>query len=519
MKRSMALVFWLAVVWHSNGLASMRGVKEAITRTSVAQKIITGTAILSTSTLLFMSPALVEVPAQDVGNPSPAIQQESPVTARQGLISLHDIYRKFSYHRAADYQRLVALLEQGKVDVDARDAQGNTVLLKIMKNYPRDEMRAYRLLRLLLVHDADPQAANHAGESAYSYIAAGGDFRPEMAGFAVLLIEAVHGINGTDTNGVTPLDYALWLASYAGDSRLAKQLVARGADVRHTEIGRQSAYDTLQLGAELADSEKFLALAAEQGGLAQVVKQWGEDLLVAAVRENNGAVVGVLLDNGVDPSAGLWQAAQIYRKDTIVHHVTDPNAEMLSMLLDLGAKVNAVHPQQGYTALHAAADNSNYLGMEILLERGGNPNITDTKGGTVLHTVVAREQGYANFDDVLRVFVMTNMLLEHDVDVQVRDNSGQTAYHYIVKEYRQPPFDQKKSTLAATAAILLQAMGGKDTYGKTAKSWAELSDSDIVQELIAAEGKFIPLSGGPAKIREEDVVKELFRIRIQRMVN
>lgn len=516
MKKSWVLLLVLLVgtVVSSDGLASVHNMQAAIKRNPVAQKFMRGAAVLGTSVLLLTPSMPAEVLVRDAGNFPQAIQQPSPATGERDLISLQEIYRDFSYSKASDYIRLVKLLDQGKVDVNARDAQGNTVLLQIVKNYPRDEMRAYRLLRLLLVHGADPEVANDAGESAYAYVAEGGDYKPEMAGFAALLAEAVHGINGTDDNGLTPLDYALWLASYSGDTRLAKQLVVRGADVRRTEIGRQSGYDTLQLGAELADSEKFSDLAAEQGGIAHVVEKWGEDLLIAAVRENNGDVVGLLLDYGVDPSAGLFQAAQIYRKDTIAHHITDPNAEMLTLLLNHEADVNAIHPEQGFTAMHAAADNGNYLGMEILLQRGGNPSLTEANGGTVLHTVVAREQGYASFEDVLRVFVMTNMLLAHDVNVHVRDNDLQVAYNYVVKEYRKPPFNAKKSTLAATAAILLKAMGGKDTYGKTAAYWAELSGSEIVQELMESEDKFIPLSGDPVEIRNTAVIKELIMIKV-----
>ena len=203
--------------------------------------------------------------------------------------------------------RLVVLLEQGKVDVNARDAQGNTVLLKIVKSYPRDESRAYRLMRQLLVHGADPEIANDAGESAYTYVANGGDFRPEMSGFEALLVEAMHGINGKDAKGLTPLDHAWWWSSYAGDIRLAKQLVARGADIRQADIGQQESDAILPLGAELLDSRKFLALAAEHGGITQVARKQGKELLVEAVRASNGDVASVLLTHGVNPNMGLLQ--------------------------------------------------------------------------------------------------------------------------------------------------------------------------------------------------------------------
>ena len=287
-------------------------------------------------------------------------------------------------------------------------------------------------------------------------------------------------------------------------------MVARGADVRLTEKGQRGYYYALELGAELADGEKFLTLAAEYGGIVPVVEQWGGDLLPAAVSENNGDVVKVLLDHGTDPGAGIFHAAQIRGIGTVVSHVTDPNATMLATLLNRGADANAVHPEKGFTAMHVAAYTGSYLGVETLLKHGGNPSIVNAQGWTALHA--AAEKFYSGFGEAMRIFVMTNMLMAHDVDALALDNDGYAAYDYVVKKHRYHSADEK-SPLAATAAILLQAMGGKDGEGRTATYWAELSGSKIVQELIAGEGKFIPMSGGREGIHNTPVIQELIKIR------
>ena len=515
MKRFWVIVLVLLVsiaVCSASGLASVAGMKTAIKHNPVITKLVRGTAVLGTGALLLMPIVPVEVLAKDVAHPAQLIQQSSPAKAKQDLISLHEIYREYSYREEneSDYQRLKKLLEQGKVDVNARDEYGNTVLLKIIVNYPLDESKAYKLMRLLLVHGADPEAENDAGESAYSYIASGdaGD-DPELLGFMALLSEAIYGING-GFGGSVPLDYALRWARYLGDTRLAKKMVARGADVRLTEKGQRGYYYALELGAELADGEKFLTLAAEYGGIVPVVEQWGGDLLPAAVSENNGDVVKVLLDHGTDPSAGIFHAAQIRGIGTVVSHVTDPNATMLATMLNRGADANAIHPENGFTAMHVAAYTGNYLGVETLLKHGGNPSIVNAQGWTALHA--AAEKFYSGFGEAMRIFVMTNMLMAHDVDALALDNDGYAAYDYVVKKHRYHSADEK-SPLAATAAILLQAMGGKDGEGRTATYWAELSGSKIVQELIAGEGKFIPMSGGLDGIRNTPVIQELIKIR------
>lgn len=516
MKRSVILLLAGAICtsgWNASSLAAGASWREAIRHNPVTSKLVKGVGSLVAGALLLGSSVPVAAVAQDVSHPY-QLSQLSSALAVQDLISLHDIYQDFSYDRAADYIRLVELLDQGKVDVNASDAQGNTVLLKIVKSYPRDESRAYRLMHLLLRHGADPQVTNDAGESAYTYVAKGGDYRPEMSGFEALMVEAVHGINGKDAKGLTPLDHAWWWSSYAGDIRLAKQLVVRGADIRQTDIAQQESDAILPLGAELLDGRKFLALAAEHGGITHVVKQRGIELLVSAVRANNGDVVGVLLTYGVDPNLGLLQAAQIYGTGLEITHVTDPNAEMLTTLLTHGADVNALHPEQGVTAMHVAASTGNYLCMKILLRHDGNPNMVNNHGGTVLHVVVMRQQQQAGFEVVMRAFVMTNMLLARGVDVHKRDAYEHTAYDYVVQTYRTPPFNHEKSPLAATAAILLQAMGGTDNDGKTAKYWAEVSGSESVQELIENGGKFIAMSGNPEEVRQSEVVQELLRIRV-----
>lgn len=177
---------------------------------------------------------------------------------------------------------------------------------------------------------------------------------------------------------------------------------------------------------------------------------------------------------------------------------------MLATLLNRGADANAIHPENGFTAMHVAAYTGNYLGVETLLKHGGNPSIVNAQGWTALHA--AAEKFYSGFGEAMRIFVMTNMLMAHDVDALALDNDGYAAYDYVVKKHRYHSADEK-SPLAATAAILLQAMGGKDGEGRTATYWAELSGSKIdraskmVYELVvenlctlnAQSGEYVPL--------------------------
>ena len=503
MRWSLVLVLLMGVTVGS-GLATGVGVKEAITRHPVAKRFIKNTLALGTSAFLLVNSVPAEVLAQEAANPAQVIQQSSPATAEQERISILAI--DYDYYEESDYERLKTLLEEGKVDVKARDDEGNTILHHIVMGYPVYEYYAYKLMHLLLMHGAEPKAQNNEGHTPLSYINDGhaGD-DPELAGFKALLTEAIYGINGSDGEHV-PLDYALQLADYRRDTRLAKEMVARGADVWLIKIDKEA--HPLIVAAGLADAKTFIAAAGDDG-VAHAVKMMGRDLLIEAVNENNGEVVQLLLNHGVDPNLGILQAAQIDSMGTLITYVADPDAEMLTVLLKHGADANTKH-ERGFTPLHLAAYTGNFLGIETLLQNGGNPNIVNQHGGTALHSIMGYADFYSNV--ATRVFVMANRLLAHGVDVRVRDDDGNTAYDLLLQELKHSTKGDQVG-LAATAAILLQAMGGKDSEGRTAVQLAEQSGSKLVQALIAAEKTFFPMANGREGIKNAPVVQELVKLK------
>jgi ankyrin repeat protein len=68
-------------------------------------------------------------------------------------------------------------------------------------------------------------------------------------------------------------------------------------------------------------------------------------------------------------------------------------------LLKRGAPVNA-RQQQGWTALHAAAQNGDTDMVDVLLQYGANPDAENDDGKTP--SAVAREKGHTRIVELLQ---------------------------------------------------------------------------------------------------------------------
>ena len=214
--------------------------------------------------------------------------------------------------RKLNYSQLKELLEAGVVDVNARDQNGNTALhipyLEALVLHPVIEQEPLDTLMLVLEHGADPKIENDLGKSLYSdYQDFFGNYHGDraesylaMAHLAVKLF----GVNGKDGYGETALNHALLWGSYGGEIELARDLVAKGADVR--TLSNLKDYDaiantTLEAAAVLVmDRDEFVSLLFEQEeGIVNTLTQQGEHLLSLAKEWGNQVVVDTLHEYGV----------------------------------------------------------------------------------------------------------------------------------------------------------------------------------------------------------------------------
>ncbi|GKT45196.1 ankyrin-3 [Colletotrichum spaethianum] len=106
---------------------------------------------------------------------------------------------------------------------------------------------------------------------------------------------------------------------------------------------------------------------------------------------------------------------------------TAVNVEMVEVLLELGADVNKTDLEVLDTPLHEAA-RANFLdGARLLLSRGANPNLRNSRSFTPL--TLAVEQGHLE---------MAGLLVEHGADIHVCDADGMSLLNTCGEESKYP---------------------------------------------------------------------------------
>lgn len=120
--------------------------------------------------------------------------------------------------------------------------------------------------------------------------------------------------------------------------------------------------------------------------------------------------------------------------NSLVASVKNGDEKVVGLLLSCGADPNLV-PQGGlWSAMHNAVENQNLSLLKLLLKNGGNVNLSDVKGLTLLHLSVDIEADSAYQADETPSANITKFLLEFGAKVDVKDQSGQTPLD-IAEEY------------------------------------------------------------------------------------
>ena len=176
---------------------------------------------------------------------------------------------------------------------------------------------------------------------------------------------------------------------------------------------------SLPFGRTASWQYEVLSFLINRGANAAALDNNGSTVLHTALG-NPGNVLDLLIQNGANIDGIRTSDGKTPLMLALDHHPQGPAKELISR----GAYVNLKDPQ-GWTPLHYCAYQSNISASEsmldesvvaALLEAGADPNARTSDGQTILHVM---RNGFK--------YEVLQMLLKHGLDLDLRDDHGNTA--------------------------------------------------------------------------------------------
>ena len=174
-----------------------------------------------------------------------------------------------------------------------------------------------------------------------------------------------------DSTGVSLLMHLV----YRGQRDLAAAIAARRQSLDIFEAAALGREDRLQ--PHLADAGTVNSYSADGFTALHFASYFGQ-----------AAIAHILLEKGAKPDAVANNPTRVMP----LHSAASArNLEAARLLLDHGALVNA-RQQAGWVPIHAAAQNGDRAMVDLLLQRGADPGLTNDDGKTA--AMVAADKGH-----------------------------------------------------------------------------------------------------------------------------
>lgn len=167
-------------------------------------------------------------------------------------------------------------------------------------------------------------------------------------------------------------------------------------------------------------------------------------------------IVKLLVDHGADPNEIGGD-----KRFLLSQAVNLKNVDAVDQLLSLPSVKVDVHSGNGITALRWACVSGLQLITRLLLNKGADPNIIGDGSTPFLRSIEMKK------------YDIVQMLLSHDISVNVQDNTGNSALHYAAKD-NKPDFVYQLLVLGADINL-------KNNEGKTP---VDLCDTDELKWVV-----------------------------------
>ena len=268
-------------------------------------------------------------------------------------------------HGLSSTKTIQKILDHG-AHVNAVDNDGATPLLLACISAQTESVE------LLLTSGADPNIADADGDTSIIH-AIEANCRVNTV---QNLIDNGAKVNATNNRGSTALIKA---CSYS-QMDVVKVLLEAGAD---PTIADDVQYSSLHAAVDGRCSKDTLKALIDHGAFIDATRKDGTSALLCACSTAQDESVMLLLKAGAD--------VNITKPDgnTCLHVAVKGKCckEALQMIIDQGINVNTLN-NRGETALLLACESAQAESVNLLLEKGGDPNISYADGYTSLHAAV-----------------------------------------------------------------------------------------------------------------------------------
>lgn len=269
----------------------------------------------------------------------------------------------------------------------------------------------------------------------------GANFKEKIDGNTLLHIAAKKGkeplvnlyinhalrIDEKGENGNTPL----FVSIQEKNESITKLLMEKGANVN---LGNFHGDTPLSLSVKQGNLN-LMNLLMEKGADIQHVNEMGNTLLMElcgsslANRKDQNKMISILIQSGIQINA-----KNIYGNSALSYALNTKNNHLIKTLLKLGGDVN-ISDSNGNTLIHKTVllalferlkNKDLEEVLDILLGSGANPNLKNNDGYTPLHLAIKPSK---EKDEKASVQVVQK-LLDYSADPNIEDRLGATAFDY-----------------------------------------------------------------------------------------